>query len=158
MISRQQTLPAKKKKKKVVNILLTLCPLCDLANNCSKSLVNPPTVSFFLALFFLTFFCPLLFLPLHFFGTPSTYFYSFIPPPFFMIWKHFQVSAQEMARGIIIIFIIFIIYANALLFCILTTISTTCSSSFYLLFHRFFRTWHININDKSKIEYLLTFF
>ena len=54
----------------VVNIYLTHCLLRDLANNCSKLLVNRPTISLFFALFSSPFFCHFAYLSWHFLSIP----------------------------------------------------------------------------------------
>lgn len=69
---------------------LTLCPVGNLANNCTSLLVNSPSNSLFLALFSLPFSCCFAFFSSAFpYYFPCMYFYYYLYPTL-IIWKWFQ--------------------------------------------------------------------
>lgn len=159
MIYKQHILCLLKKNTPIVNIRHG--PVCNLANSYFKFLVNSPSIS--LLLTFLLFFCSFTFFSWHFFGILCIYFYFFPLSHCLLLYESAvgRINSQRNVKSLYRYNSSLHDLCQDIIKCLLR--SHYCIYNFflqllsYLVFYRFFRIWHVNINSKVKVEYLLSF-
>lgn len=146
------------KNTNIVNVYLILCYVCCLANNCSKLLLSSPSISLFLAIIFFV----LLWSPCFFMSTflwYSLHLYSLLPLslcPLLHESAFRRIKNLWKCKVVVSLLLVFYYSCQDIIECLLH--AHYCIYHLfllflsYLVFYRFIRIQHININNRSRVE------